>query len=268
MPIASTPSPAISQSRDGGLDMPSRVLEGTSATILPIHAEGLVLRVSGKHLVDIDALTLYGRGPTMVMGPNGAGKSLLLRLLHGLIDPTEGRVLYGGQPMRARIRRRQAMVFQRPVVLRRSVAANIGFALRAHGVCRRERADRIRALLEIGDLASKARQPARTLSGGEQQRLALLRAISTDPDILFLDEPTSSLDPTATHRIEALILQAVERGVKVVMVTHDIGQARRLGAEIVFLHQGRVVEQAAAASFFKQPSTEAARAFLAGALLL
>ncbi|MEC5289465.1 ATP-binding cassette domain-containing protein [Aurantimonas sp. C2-6-R+9] len=267
MPIASMPDRAIPHARDGGLDTPLRSLDEASASVLPIHAEGLVLSASGKRLVDIDALTLSGRGPTMVMGPNGAGKSLLLRLLHGLIDPEEGQVLYGGQPMCARIRRRQAMVFQRPVVLRRSVAANISFALQAHGVCRRERANRIRSLLEIGDLAGKARQPARTLSGGEQQRLALLRAISTEPDILFLDEPTSSLDPTATHRIEALILQAVERGVKVVMVTHDIGQARRLGAEIVFLHQGRVVEQASAAAFFKQPSTQPARAFLAGALL-
>lgn len=268
MPAVSMDSPPIPQSLEGVFVDPTRAHAVPPAAMLPIRAEGLVLRASGKRLVDIDALTLAGRGPTMVMGPNGAGKSLLLRLLHGLIDPTEGQVLYGGRPMGAELRRRQAMVFQRPVVLRRSVAANVGFALQAHGVGRRERADRIRALLEIGDLAGKARQPARTLSGGEQQRLALLRAISTEPDILFLDEPTSSLDPSATHRIEALIQQAVERGVKVIMVTHDVGQARRLGVEILFLHQGRLVEQAPATSFFKQPGTQPARAFLAGALLL
>ena len=171
--------------------------------------------------------------------------------------------------MNADIRRRQAMVFQRPLVLRRSVASNLAFALKVHGIPGARRQERVDQLLEIGDLAGRARQAARTLSGGEQQRLMLLRAISTDPEILFLDEPTSSLDPSATQKIENLVLRAVsDRGVKVVMVTHDAGQARRLSSEVVFMHQGRITEQTVSKAFFERPRSEPARRFLSGALLL
>ena len=204
----------------------------------------------------------------MVMGPNGAGKSLLLRLLHGLIDPTGGEILFGGRAMSRAIRRRQAMVFQRPVVLRRSVRANIEYALAAHGIGGREQRGRVDELLRIGELAGKARQPARTLSSGEQQRLALVRAIASAPDLLFLDEPTSSLDPSATQMIEALIRRAAEHGTKIVMVTHDVGQARRLAGEILFMHRGKITERTPSPAFFDTPASEAAQAFLAGRLLL
>lgn len=239
-----------------------------NAAILPLTASRLHYAVSGKRLVDIEALELAAGGPTLVMGPNGAGKSLMLRLLHGLIVPSGGEVLFGGRPMNLYIRRRQAMVFQRPVVLRRSVRANIDYALAAQGVGRRERAGRVDELLRMGELAGKARQPARTLSSGEQQRLALVRAIAAEPELLFLDEPTSSLDPAATQMIEALIQSAVAGGTKIVMVTHDIGQARRLGGEILFMHRGKVVEQTPCQTFIEAPVSHAARAFLAGQLLL
>ena len=245
---------------------------GTAAagqpSILPLSARDLDYSVSGKRLVDIPVLDLVAGQPTLVMGPNGAGKSLLLRLLHGLIEPSGGTVLFGGSPMNRAIRQRQAMVFQRPVVLRRSVRANIDYALAAHGIGRRERAGRVDELLRMGELADKAGQPARTMSSGEQQRLALVRAIAAAPDLLFLDEPTSSLDPAATQMIEALVQRAIAAGTKIVMITHDVGQARRLGGELLFMHRGQVVEQTPCPAFFDAPVSEAARSFLAGRLLL
>lgn len=226
---------------------------------------GLVYTAGNRNLVDNIDLTLHGAGLTVVMGPNGAGKSLLLRLMHGLIAPTAGEVRWDGQPMDANLRAHQAMVFQRPVLLRRSVAANIRFVLKHRG---NDRAGRLQELLEEAGLADRAGQPARLLSGGEQQRLALARALAVEPRVLFMDEPTASLDPAATAFIEAIVMRAHERGVKIVFVTHDLGQARRLADDVVFLNRGRLVEHSDAARFFKHPESQAARDYLAGRLVL
>ncbi|EAU40800.1 sulfate/tungstate uptake family ABC transporter, ATP-binding protein [Fulvimarina pelagi HTCC2506] len=236
-------------------------------SLLPLTAEGLTFRTGDRVLVDIETLSIGSSGATMILGPNGAGKSLLIQLLHGLIVPTTGRISFGGRPIDTAARKRQAMVFQRPVMLRRSVASNLGFALKAQGVGRAERAERTARLLVEGGFEKVADQPARTLSGGEQQRLAMLRALSTEPELVFLDEPTSSLDPQSTLAIEEMVARAVKRGVKVVMVTHDIGQARRLGHEMIFMHHGRLTEQTPAANFFDQPESAPARDFLAGQIL-
>ena len=237
-------------------------------SVLPLQAENLVFRAGGRTLLDVAGLTIAAGGPTLILGPNGAGKSLLLRLLHGLITPASGQLRYNGRGLDKAVRRRQAMVFQRPVLLRRSVAANVDYALKVHGMPRIARRERVAALLAMGDLAARANQPARTLSGGEQQRLAVVRAISTAPDILFMDEPTSSLDPGATQAIESLLRRVAAAGTKIVMVTHDIGQARRLAAEIVFVHGGRIVEQTPVDRFFDEPVSQPARQFLAGGLVL
>ncbi len=228
-------------------------------------ARGLIYRAGGRNLVDGIDLRIAGRGLTVVMGPNGAGKSLLLRLLHGLIRPTAGEVLWGGRPLDEGQRRRQAMVFQRPVLLRRSVAANIRFACRLRGGTV---PGRVREILEEVGLGGQAEQPARLLSGGEQQRLCLARALATDPQVLFLDEPTASLDPSSTAAIESIVGRARDRGTRVVFVTHDLGQARRLADEVVFLNAGRVVEQTPAPRFFERPASAAAADYLAGRLVL
>lgn len=196
----------------------------------------------------------------VVLGPNGAGKSLLLRLCHGLIEPSAGRV-------DAPTRTEQAMVFQRPVLLRRSTLANITYALALRGTPRGERAQRAQAALEHFGLAALARQPARLLSGGEQQRLALARAWAVRPRILFLDEPTSALDPAATDAVERAIRAFHAEGITVVMTTHDLGQARRLAQQVWFLCRGALVEQAPANAFFARPSSRDAAAFLAGELV-
>ena len=236
--------------------------------ILPLEAHGVAFEAGGRRLIDGIDLVLRPGVRTVVMGPNGAGKSLLLRLLHGLLEPSAGEVLWGGRPTDTAIRLRQAMVFQRPVLLRRSALANVTHALRARGVPRRERQLRAERTLAAAGLGGLVRTPARLLSGGEQQRLALARALSLEPDVLFLDEPTASLDPASTLAIEELIQGAHDAGTKTVLVTHDVGQARRLADEVVFLHRGRLTEQSPAGSFFDAPASAAARAFLEGRLVL
>ena len=219
----------------------------------------------GQTLIDDLSMDLKPNAISVIMGPNGAGKSLLLRLLHGLIPPASGIIKWGGNPMNDAIRRRQAMVFQRPVMLRRSVAANIDFAIKLRGVASHNQ--RQQALSAV-DLANKADQPAKSLSGGEQQRLALARALTTDPAILFLDEPTANLDPASTATIEKIMRAAHKDGTKIVLVSHDLGQARRLAHEIIFMHRGRIIEQTPAIQFFNAPASKQANDFLAGRLVL
>ncbi len=231
-------------------------------TILPLRAEALGFAAGGVRILRDVSLTIDAGAPTIVIGPNGAGKSVLLRLLHGLLAPSEGRVTWAGYAAR-----RQAMVFQRPVLLRRSVLANAVYPLRLAGVARTEREARARDALALVGLGALADRPARRLSGGEQQRLALARAAALAPEILFLDEPCASLDPAATKAVEEIVATLAARGTKIVMTTHDLGQARRLAGEVVFVHRGRVAECAPATTFFAEPATPEAAAFLRGDLV-
>lgn len=233
--------------------------------LLPLELDNLTYGVNNKLLLDGLDLTLGSPGITIVLGPNGAGKSLLLKCLHGLLQPAAGSITWNRQSTTKTILARQAMVFQTPVLLRRSVAANVDFAMNAQG-----KADSCirNDLLSRVDLLDRKQQPARLLSGGEQQRLALARALSTGPDVLFLDEPTANLDPGSTQVIETIIDREKSSGTKVIFVTHDIGQAKRLADDVVFLHRGKVVEHAGATEFFEKPGSEEARAYLDGRILL
>jgi tungstate transport system ATP-binding protein len=240
----------------------------SAGCLLPLELRNLSLETGGRRLIDRIDLKVHDRGITVILGPNGAGKSLLLRLVHGLLEPTEGVILWGNAPMDDEIRRRQAMVFQKPVLLRRTAAANITYALGLRGIARSERGSRALRALELAGLQHHAFTPARVLSGGEQQRLCLARALSLDPEVLFLDEPTASLDPASTLAIERLLIGAKHRGIKVIVVTHDVGQARRLAQDVIFLHHGRLIEHQSARCFFEQPESDTARAFMAGGLVL
>jgi tungstate transport system ATP-binding protein len=236
-----------------------------SDTILPLRTEGLGFAAGGVAILHGIALTIEAGAPTVVLGPNGAGKSVLLRLLQGLLAPTAGHVLWeGAAPQPAR---RQAMVFQRPVLLRRTVLANVAYPLRLAGLDRPAREARAREALDLVGLAPLADRPARRLSGGEQQRLALARAAALRPEVLFLDEPCASLDPAATRAVEEIVAALAMRGTKMVLTTHDLGQARRLAGDVVFLHRGRVLEHAPAFRFFAGPATPEAAAFLRGELV-
>ena len=221
----------------------------------------LRLTLSGQELLRGLDLNCYELGVTLMMGANGAGKSLFLRSLHGLL-PAEGVIEFTGRSLRE-AQGEQAMVFQKPTLLRRTVEQNMQFAA-PEGTSTAQ----INALLREVHLSEKAKQPARRLSGGEQQRLALARALLTQPRILLLDEPTASLDPGSVLIIERLIQQASAAGVKVIFVSHDIGQAKRLASDVVFLHQGKITEHSPAETFFKQPISKEAQAYLAGELLV
>ena len=233
-----------------------------------LRARGLCLDAGGRRLVDRVDADVRPRRRTVIMGANGAGKSLLLRLLHGLIRPTAGEVLWRGRPLDREGRRGQAMVFQRPVMLRRSVRANLRFALAARGIRGPERAAREAEAIERARLRDLAGRPARVLSVGEQQRLAVVRALACAPRMLLLDEPTASLDPASAHAVEQLIREAHDDGVAIVLVTHDAGQARRLGDDVIFLDGGRVVETGPAPDVLRAPRSEAARAWIEGRLHL
>lgn len=234
-------------------------------SILPLNLERVRFSVEGRDLVADASFCVPAGGLTVLLGPNGAGKSLTLRLCHGLLAPSSGAVRWAaGAEGRAR---RHAMVFQKPIMLRRSVEANVAHALAAAGVGGAERRERAQAALERFGLADRAGQAARLLSGGEQQRLAIARAWSLRPELLFLDEPTSQLDPAATRQIEMLLSGLVAEGITVMMSTHDLGQARRLASRVLFLHRGRLIEDAPAPTFFAGPASAEARAFLAGELI-
>ncbi len=227
---------------------------------------GLFHDIAGKRVLDDIDMAFGSKGVTAIMGANGAGKSVLIRILHGLLKPTGGTVTWGGQTMTRDMRQSQAFVPQSPVLLRRSVAANLKFALalrRRHDI-----GARLDALLVLADLAHKADQPARTLSGGEQQRLALARALATDPQVLFLDEATASLDPANTLAIENVIKRVSNEGTRVLLVSHDLGQGKRLADDVVFLHRGRIVEHSPATTFFNQPASAEARGYCEGRIVL
>ena len=235
--------------------------EGPS--ILPLRVRDLVLKFADTIILDGLSLDLGNTGCTIIMGQNGSGKTLLLKLLHGLIDPNSGSIDWGGQSATA-VTRRQALVFQKPILLRRSVAANMDFVLKACGMDR----SKMMAWLDHAGLAHKAKQPARLLSGGEAQRLALARALASEPEVLLLDEPTANLDPASVLAIEAIVKDAARRGVRIIFVTHDIGQARRMADDVVFIHRGRVVEHSTASKFFPTPQSSEARDYLNGKLVV
>jgi tungstate transport system ATP-binding protein len=237
-----------------------------SQRALPILFAGVTIRAGQVALLNELSLTIDAGPPTVIVGPNGAGKTTFLKAAMGLVMPSQGQISWGGSkvPPSAQL----ALVFQRPVMLRRSCAGNLHYALAAAGVRRSDRDAYTAKLLQMVGLAERAHLPARQLSGGEQQRLALARALARRPSVLFLDEPTASLDPGATKAVEDLVRTVSHAGVKVVMATHDLGEARRLAGEIILLHQGAMIESRPVAEFFADPSTEAARRFIAGELLL
>lgn len=233
--------------------------------MLPLQLDGVYFAAGGRIIIDRISLAIDAGPRTVILGPNGAGKSVLMRLCHGLLQPSAGAVIWrgaanGGRP------RSQAMVFQRPVMLRRSALANITYGLRLAGIAPGERELRARDVLEVVGLLHVAERPARVLSGGEQQRLALARAWALNPEVLFLDEPTANLDPGAARDIENIIAAIHASGTKIIMSTHNLGQARRLGDEILFLYAGRLAERAPAEQFFRQPASPEAASFIKGEL--
>jgi tungstate transport system ATP-binding protein len=231
--------------------------------MLPISVRDVRFMPAGRRVLAGVDLELGGEGITVVLGPNGAGKSVLLRVLAGLLAPDAGTVQWGDHAAPAEA---AAIVFQQPALIRASVRANVELSLLPLGMARAERAVRVREVLERVGLAHRARDAARLLSGGEKQRLALARAWAARRPLLLLDEPTASLDPTATEAVEQIVREIRTDGARIVMTSHNLAQAMRVADDIVFLSAGRVVEHAPAARFFRKPQSQEARLFLQGEL--
>lgn len=246
----------------------------TGATsVLPLAGRGLTISRSGRRILDRIDLALGASlgtspGTTVILGPNGAGKSVLIRTLCSLIAPDQGEVTWGGTaPDRARIAK-IGIVFQKPVLLRRSARANIEYALAVIGTPKDARPGLAAEALRQAGLAHVSETDARVLSSGEQQRLTLARALAVHPDILVLDEPAANLDPASTAAIESVLRGIRDAGTPIVLITHDLGQARRLADEVVFLHKGQIKERTPAADFFTSPKSPEALAYIKGEIVL
>lgn len=233
--------------------------------IFPLRLRDLRYRPNGREVLAGIDLELGDEGITLILGPNGAGKSVLLRAICGLVEPSAGSMAWGDEGAR-RPAQGVMMVFQRPMMLRASVLHNVALGLKPLGLSRRERARRAMRMLERIGLADRAADSARQLSGGEQQRLALARAWLTEPRLLLLDEPTASLDPSASAEVERIVREIRTDGTRILMVTHNLGQATRLGDDIVFMSAGRVCEHTPVRRFFSRPQSDEARLFIQGEL--
>jgi tungstate transport system ATP-binding protein len=233
---------------------------------LPLVLEDVSLQAGVTTILDRVSLTITPGAPTLIVGPNGAGKTTLLRLCMGLTAPSTGRISWGARTDTTLARR--AILFQRPAMLRRTAAGNVGYALAQAGIPRGSRAQSVAALLDRVGLSDLAQRPARRLSGGEQQRLALARALARDPEVLLLDEPTANLDPAATRSVEQIVLTAAQSGIKIVMASHDLGQVRRLAGDVVFLARGVLCERGRTEDFLDRPTTPEAAAFVRGDLVI
>jgi tungstate transport system ATP-binding protein len=233
--------------------------------LLPLVARRLEFGINGRKIIRDVSFWIGSSGRTVILGPNGAGKSVLLRLCHGLLKPTGGEIRWGELPV-AQAREQQAMAAQHPVLLRRTVTGNLLHVLRVKNVPRDERQALVDSALQQAGLAHLGGRAARTLSGVQQQRLAIARAFVLRPAVLLLDEPTANLDPAAVRGVEELIGAIGAAGTKILMTTHDIAQARRLAADVMFLSDGRLLEHAPATEFFTAPKDSVAASFLAGEL--
>lgn len=231
-------------------------------SIFPVEITDVTVRKRGRALLDGISLSLASQGITIVMGPNGAGKSTLLKALHGMERLVGGQINWS-QP-KSVTRERQAFVFQTPILMRRPVIDNVAYPLILRGAARAEAREKARLWLEKVQLSQTAQQRASELSGGERQKMALARALIGEPELLFLDEPCANLDGRATREIEELLQAANAGGTRIIMATHDLGQARRLADDVVFMNKAKLLEHADAKEFFDSPKTRQAQAFLNG----
>lgn len=234
--------------------------------LLPLEVANAEVRRKGRRLIGPIYLTIEGTGVSIILGPNGSGKTTLLRLLHGLERPRGGTVAWSAPEAEAQAA--QSFVFQTPILMRRTVLDCVAYPLILRGLAQSaaraaaEDAVKKAGLEKVKDLL------APSISGGEKQKLALARALITEPDILFLDEPCANLDGRATRDIEASLKDVAAQGVRVLMSTHDLGQARRLADEVLFLVGGRLVEHTGAKAFFGGPQSTEAQAFLDGRIIV
>ena len=242
-------------------------------TVSPLYSlQNLTKAYNGRKVLDLNGLQIQKGEVLGLVGPSGAGKSTLLRLLNFLERPTsgvlsfQGQTLQNGVEMPLEFRRRVTTVFQRPMLLNRTVYENVAFGLQLRGL--RDTREKIMAALEQVGLANLAAQRARTLSGGEAQRVVLARAMVLNPEVLLLDEPTANLDPYNVGQIEEIVRQLNrQHGMTLVLVTHNVFQAHRLAGRVGFMLDGRLIEIAPTEQFFSQPADERTAAFVRGEMV-
>lgn len=232
---------------------------------ISVTLKGCHVRRRGKTILGPIDMAFGDAGLTIVLGPNGAGKTTLLKVLHGVERASSGSVNWSIP--NAQAQQAQAYVFQRPIMLRRTVRQNLAYPLELLGLHKADIANKVAEWADHMALTDLLDRPAPRLSGGEKQKLALGRALIRTPQVLFLDEPCANLDGRSTREIETVLRRANAAGTRIIMTTHDLGQARRLASEVVFLLKGQLHETGPAQTFFAAPETAEAKAFLEGEIV-
>ena len=236
-----------------------------SKSLTPIVVSNLSILLGEIKILDKINCKIHNESIIAILGPNGAGKSMFLKSINGLIGVESRKIYFNSREINDHIRKDMALVFQKPTLLRRTVLENMQFVL--------EKKNKI-SNLQITNLLQRVGldiykyKPARLLSGGEQQRLSLARALLINPSLLLLDEPTANLDPYSLNLIEEIILDENKKGKTIILTTHDMGQAKRLAKEILFFNKGKLLEQTRAINFFKKPKTKEAQSYINGKILL
>jgi tungstate transport system ATP-binding protein len=233
--------------------------------LTPIQFKDLSVILGQKIILDKINCKIKSNSITAVLGPNGAGKSIFLQTINGLFSIQSGRLNFNLMEINQEIRKQQAMVFQNPVLLRRTVIANLQFISNLRN---KESNRLLKKILSKVGLEGYEKKPARLLSGGEKQRLSMARALIINPNLLLLDEPTANLDPYSLNLIEDLVLEENSIGKTIIFTTHDMSQAKRLATDVIFLNKGKVLEQTISKTFFKSPKTLEAQKYINGEILI
>ena len=233
--------------------------------LTPIQFKDLSVILGQKIILDKINCKIKSNSITAVLGPNGAGKSIFLQTINGLFSIQSGRLNFNLMEINQEIRKQQAMVFQNPVLLRRTVIANLQFISNLRN---KESNRLLKKILSKVGLEDYEKKPARLLSGGEKQRLSMARALIINPNLLLLDEPTANLDPYSLKLIEDLVLEENSIGKTIIFTTHDMSQAKRLATDVIFLNKGKVLEQTISKTFFKSPKTLEAQKYINGEILI
>jgi len=233
--------------------------------LTPIQFKDLSVILGQKIILDKINCKIKSNSITAVLGPNGAGKSIFLQTINGLFSVQSGRLTFNLMEINQEIRKQQAMVFQNPVLLRRTVIANLQFISNLRN---KESNRLLKKILSKVGLEGYEKKPARLLSGGEKQRLSMARALIINPNLLLLDEPTANLDPYSLKLIEDLVLEENSIGKTIIFTTHDMSQAKRLATDVIFLNKGKVLEQTISKTFFKSPKTLEAQKYINGEILI
>ena len=234
--------------------------------MFPLRVSDIQINIKSKRLIGPINLQIEQNGISILLGANGSGKTTLLEALHGLRKLSAGKVEWAISHTLAA--KEQTFVFQSPIMLRRTVSENLAFPLKVRQISKSVANAEVMMWAKKIGLEHKTKQQAVLLSGGEMQAIAVARALITKPKMLFLDEPTASLDGATKKTIEDILISASNDGTKIMMSTHDLGQAKRLAKDIVFMHNGIVEAHCSKEKFLTEPPSKAAKQFLAGDIVL